>query len=137
MGRLTNACSPFVGPVAEMKRATENIWDGKLYAKCERTSPGRRAVSTSELKQWEPCQDDGGTEKERKVPGRETTQILRQEQAQPAQGTARRGQDGVRGTAGSTSPTEAKLEEITGLTETYQNILPEEPLSSSVKGLCS
>lgn len=123
-----------MGPVAEMKRATENIWDGKLYAKCERTSPGRRAVSTSELKQWEPCQDDGGTEKERKVPGRETTQILRQEQAQ---GTARRGQDGVRGTAGSTSPTEAKREEIPGLTETYQNILPEEPLSSSVKGLCS
>jgi len=66
-----------------------------------------------------------------------TTQILGQEQAQPAQGTASRGQDGVRGTAGSTSPTEVKLEEITGLTETYQNILPGEPLSSSVKGLCS
>lgn len=70
MGGLTNACSPFGGPVVEMKRAMENIWDGKLYAKCERTSPGRRAVSTLKLKQWEPCQDEGGTEKERKVPDR-------------------------------------------------------------------
>lgn len=70
MAGLTNACSPFGGPMVELKRAMENIWDGKLYAKCERTSPGRRAVSTLELRQWEPCQDEGGTEKERKVPGR-------------------------------------------------------------------
>jgi hypothetical protein len=74
-GRVNKCFS--VGPAVEMKRAMENIYGmGSCMQKCERTPPGRRAVSISELNSGSHARMKVAQRGREKTQAEKTTQVL-------------------------------------------------------------